>query len=306
MQSSFRLYYLVFLFTMLTSVGCNDDLIFTGSEAAKKIVAVVHAPVDSTIDVQLQESQFITDDTVSVPIENAEIRLYKDDLLLESFWSNSDGRISSKYRVKPDDRLKLIIRKDGYNLVQSEITIPNRLQLIQFDTTPARLGNNLGMWFTFSDEVSKRNFYIIELFAERWKYILHPTTFKRLDSTLIIETMDMESVSKVFFSDQNIVTNEAKYQLFNDKIFNGQAYRLDLNIKSLNLSGSQIKSPVLKLKMRLRNVNEEYYSFLTSLSLNRPIYGGPFSISSQVPGNITGGYGVFLAYTSATAEIKLK
>lgn len=290
---------------MLLNQACNDDLVYTGSQDDKKIVAVIRAESDSLLKIYLQESQLITEDTFSQPLSDAEIRLYKSEVLQETMKSPASGKVKSTFKVKPNDSLGIAIRKDGYNIVRADVQVPEFVSIILFDTV-TRIGNDLLLKMSFIDLASRRNFYMVELFALRWKYILHPLTGARIDSTWEKEELEMESVNRIFFSDQNIVTNQQKFELFNDQIFNGQIFSLDMSINSFNLKESQAKGRAEQLEIRFRNINIDYYNFLTSLSLNRPVYGGPFSITSQVPGNIEGGYGIFAAYSTTTRRIIMK
>jgi Domain of unknown function (DUF4249) len=298
-------YVRILVLLTLTCGGCNDEFIFTGEADDKRIVAVVFGEEDSTINMQLRSSQFITEDTAEIPIPFAEIRLYKQDQFTEFLTSATNGNATSQYKVKAHDSLRFVMRKDGYNLVEGRAVVPGEINLLQFDTT-TRLANQLGLRLSFLDLVTDNNYYLIEMHAHRWIYILDPFTQERIDSNLIWESLDIQSVNKIFFSDQNIVTNEQKFELFNDQIFNGENFVLDVNINALNLQESVIKGRTSEIKVRLRNINEDYYNFLTSLSLNRPIFGGPFSISSQVAGNIKGGYGIFALYTSTSKVIIMK
>lgn len=285
--------------------GCNDDFVFTGEAGERKIVAVFFGHADSAIQMELYESQFITEDTLASPISAAEIRLYLDGQFSESLSSNALGIAKTQYKVTAGDSLRIAVRKDGYNLAEAKALVPDQVDLIQFDTT-TRVGSQLGLRLSFVDPVLKGNFYLMEMHAQRWVYELDQFTQERIDSAKVWESIDIQSVNKIFFSDKNIVTNEQKFELFNDQIFNGQNFVLDINVNAFNLRETIGKGKAKNIKVRLRNINEDYYNFLTALSLNRPIFGGPFSISSQVPGNVTGGYGIFAVYTSSTAAIQMK
>jgi len=296
----------IYIVIALLALSCNDDFIFTGEADEKKIVAVFFGHADSAIQMELYESQFITEDTLALPIPNAEIRLYLDGQFSESLSSNGLGNAKTQYKVNAGDSLRIAVRKDGYNLAETKALVPDQVDLIHFDTT-TRVGSQLGLRLSFDDPQSKKNFYLMEMHAQRWIYELDQFTQERIDSTKVWESIDIQSVNKIFFSDKNIVTNEQKFELFNDQIFNGQKqYVLDINVNAFNLRETISKGEAKRIKVRLRNVNEDYYNFLTALSLNRPIFGGPFSISSQVPGNIAGGYGIFAVYTSSTAAIQMK
>lgn len=306
MPSSFKYQLLPVVIGMLVCLaGCSDELIFTGGEEAAKMVVVASAPTDSAICILVTESQHITEDTFSRPVPNAELRLYVNGGLKETFKTPESGKVISAYRAKSGDSLTLIIRKDGFGKVESSVVNPGQTILLQFDSL-TRLGNDWGLRLIMGDDALSDNFYLIELFASRWVYTLHPQTFKRIDSARVLEPLAMGSVAKIFFSDQNIVTSGQKFELFTDMLFNGDNYVLDMNVNVFNLQETPTKGKAEALKVKLRSINEDYYHFLTSLSLNRPIYGGPFSALSQVPGNMDGGYGIFSTYSVTSAVIKLK
>lgn len=282
--------------------SCKDDLVFTGSKDEKRIVAVITAEEGKQISVEIHESQLITEDTLAKPIQGAEVRLYQNSTLVETKQSPANGIFKTNFISDQLDSLRVVVQKDGYNRIEGTAQIPDHVNIIQFDTV-ARAGSDLLMKMAFIDRASIANFYLIDMRLKRWIYTLHPINGSRIDSTLVWEAVDIESPNKLFFSDQNIVTNSQKFELFNDKVFNGQYFVLDLQLNSFLLRETQAKGKAKEIEVELRNVNEEYYDFLTSLSLNRPIYGGPFAVSAQIPGNIHGGYGIFAAYTSTRATI---
>jgi hypothetical protein len=189
--------------------------------------------------------------------------------------------------------------------VTTQTIVPNSIGILQFDTTNKRASVQ-GLRVSFYDQPQEENYYQISLKGARWYYQLDPNTGLRTDSILSFEDIQMTSVNRLFFSDNNIVNNRQNFELLNDMIFNGKNFVLDIDVSRFQLAEQYDRSAVKSLHMELKNIGQDYYNFLATLSLNRPVYGGPFSISSQVPTNISGGYGIFAAYSTDVATITIE
>jgi hypothetical protein len=269
----------------------------------RELVAFIEAGTGKGINVVIKQSDLITQDTVSSPLYNANIDLLKNGFVVETRSTSVFGKADFLYEPKANDSLRVDIRYDTI-FASSEVVVPKSVPIIQFDTTNRR-ANSLGLRLTFLDDARTRNYYLLDLKGKRWVYKFHPVSGKVIDSTMVSEPIKMNSVNRLFFSDNNIVNNRQNFELFNDRIFNGKNFVLDVDVSTFVLDAQVDKSKVLALDIVLKNITEDYYNFLTTLSLNRPVYGGPFSISSQVPSNISGGYGMFATYHSSSAHIDM-
>ncbi|MFT4522947.1 MAG: hypothetical protein ACI8ZN_001899 [Bacteroidia bacterium] len=297
--------FVIWFFSLGIFTSCNQDLVFRTKDSERKIVVGVDIVEHQKIRVQASVSQFITEDTNVQYLANATVKFFLNDTFIEELKTNSHGHALSTFVPHANDSIRVEISKEPYPKVICREKLPGKMILHQFDTL-GRIGNNLGLRIGFFDEPLVSNYYFVQLRAYRWNYRRHSVTQKIIDSSLIIENLPVESVGKIFFSDNNIVSINTSFEIFNDLIFNGQAFTLDLNINSYNLQKTIKKSAVVSLEIEVRNLSKTNYDFLVATSLNRPIFGGPFAISSQIPNNIENGYGICTAYTIDKRGITMK
>lgn len=285
-------------------IGCQDEIAFNQSATDNKMVVHAKGEVGKNLRLDIKQSELITEDTLEMPIDGVAIELFVNGAFREATYTDDAGRALFNYNVKSNDSILLSLSKPAFGEVTTSAVIPNEIGILQFDTTNKRPGIQ-GLRVSFYDRPLEENYYQISLKGKRWFYVIDPHTGIRTDSTYSSEVIDMKSVNRLFFSDNNIVNNRQNFELLNDKIFNGKNFVLDVDVSTFQLSEQTDRSDVKELQMELKNISADYYDFLATLSLNRPVYGGPFSISSQVPSNIKGGYGVFATYSTDKAIIKL-
>ncbi len=289
----------------LTMISCNDDLTFNQTDKDNQIVVHAMAEVGKNLRVNFKQSERITEDTLNNPIGGVAVELYVNEAPTESTYSDGLGNTIFNYNVQSGDSLRLKMNKPSFSPVTTQTIVPNSIGILQFDTTNKRASVQ-GLRVSFYDQPQEENYYQISLKGARWYYQLDPNTGLRTDSILSFEDIQMTSVNRLFFSDNNIVNNRQNFELLNDMIFNGKNFVLDIDVSRFQLAEQYDRSAVKSLHMELKNIGQDYYNFLATLSLNRPVYGGPFSISSQVPTNISGGYGIFAAYSTDVATITIE
>ncbi len=287
----------------LTIWSCNDDLVLKNVNQDRGVVAYIRAEVDGNIDVVVKKSDLITQDTLSTPLEGIHVDLYRNGRLEEARRTDKDGEVHFAYNPEERDSLLVEITGDDIDQMWAEAIAPSKVSIAFFDTTTIRASQR-GFRIVFNDDAKTTDFYLVNLHGYRWVYRFHPITGRKIDSTYVYEPIRMTSVNRLFFSDNNIVNNRQNFELLNDVIFNGESgFELHVDVSTFVLTEQADRSEIQKLEVTLRHITKEYYDFLTTLSLNRPVYGGPFSISSQVPSNINGGYGIFATYSTDTSTI---
>lgn len=300
-----RLYLLV---VVACCMACNDDLQLQQVSNERDLVVIAQAERFGAFSLQLKRSDLITQDTQSTPISNAKVELFRNGRLLEVKKSSAKGDVVFEHVPKADDTLLIQITGDELDPVWTETIVPSDVEIEFFnvDTTIERTDYK-GFNVIFNDDPLSTDYYLIDLKGYRWVYRFHVVTGVIIDSAYVSQSLRMNSINGLFFSDNNIVNNRQNFELFNDRFFNGkQRFKLDFDVNTFVLSEQPDKSAIDKVEVTLKHISKEYYDFLTTLSLNRPVYGGPFSISSQVPSNVHGGYGIFIAFSQDTSSIDLE
>lgn len=293
------------LIIALLAAGCNDDLVITNTVSDTQMVVNATANYGEQIELEVIRPNLITEDTFNRPLSGVQVELVKNGNVVETRYTGSLGQVRFATKASGGDSLTLRMEKDGFEPATSTIETPFVIPILQFDTTTRRR-NVLGCRISFYDPIKDENYYQLEMVGYRWFYKIHPITGQRQDSIWATQSLSMRSVNKLFFSDNNIINNRQSFELLNDKIFNGNNFVLDVDISAFALEEQPDRSAIKLLRFELNHIDKAYYDFLSTISLNRPVYGGPFSIASQVPSNIEGGLGIFAATASDTAFISLE
>ena len=210
-------------------IGCNDDLTFNLTDKDNQIVVHARAEVGKNLRVNFKQSERITEDTLNSPIGGVAVELYVNQSPLESTYSDAMGNAIFNYNVQAGDSLRLEVNKPSFNPVTTHTIVPNPVGILQFDTTNKRASVQ-GLRVSFYDQPQQENYYQLSLKGARWYYQLDPNTGLRTDSILSFEDIQMTSVNRLFFSDNNIVNNRQNFELLNDKIFNGKNFVLDIDV----------------------------------------------------------------------------
>jgi hypothetical protein len=149
------------------------------------------------------------------------------------------------------------------------------------------------------------NFYLIDVKAKRYRRFLDPQTLK-FDSTLVLEPIEFNNLNKIFLSDLEIVSKQTYFELFDDRLFNGKDYTLQVEIPAEESQRNPIHTEAQYYLVSVKSISKSYFEFLRNFLVARPIYGGPFESYREVPTNVMGGAGIFGLYSEIQDTVFIK
>jgi hypothetical protein len=297
---------IVVLSLMSTLFACEKEITFRGDQTASLLTLNSLILPDSAICITLFKSRFFLSDDGFVIVRNADVRLFKDDILVETLHAADDLRYYSDYRPQIGDRLRITAAVAGMEPIECSTEILPTPRIVAVELTPiAPTGDYTpdhavyDLHLTLNDPVATSDYYRIDLYATLYDAATGETNEQDIyfhSDDLIFGTT---TGNDDFFSE-----NDNYYSAFSDELFNGKEYKFKLRIPYITRY-----DPLLHptLHVELQHITKDYYLYLRSRDAAGSIgnLGGIFSEPAQIYNNIRGGIGILGSYTPFVYPIPL-
>ena len=324
------------LLVVILCTSCEKDIEFTGETEEPMLVINSFITPDSVITANITKSKFFLDENDDsgnfITVENAEVRIYVNDVFKEKMSYVSNGNYKASFAPIIGETIKLEASAPGLNTAWCETKMEDAAQIIVLDSTsktmesyPIDNGNyynvseaeaedTIGYDYKirydfslhFKDQESGQNYYrLLVKLVTTYDGNQNSENYD-FDFTDIVSGENADSEDN--FSNESIYPNT--YHVFSDELFNGKEYPLKFSATTEQLEyfpeyasimGSQ---PTLKIVVELQSISKSYYLYLKS----RPscdmedIFAEPIQIHS----NVHDGIGILGSYTSCgTKELTL-
>jgi hypothetical protein len=288
MRTNFK-YHITLLVVVILGLGCTKELPYTQDNFKPIIVVNSIWEVGQPVKFNLSSSIGILADTNQVLIENAigNIRSNGIPLPLQNI---GGGDYTSPLLCQEGVTYDIVMSAPGFDAVVATEVSPTNIVASLPDSTDIIIQNHLIN--IDIDDGLETNYYLIDVKAQRYKLFFDPVTFE-LDSTLVLEAIPFGNLNKIFLSDLEIVSKRTSFELFDDRLFNGKQYQLQIEVPVSSSLRTVERSEVHHYVVSIRSISPSYFSFLKNFLISRPIYGGPFESYREIPTNVLGGAGVF-------------
>jgi len=249
-----------------------------------------NAETDTTLKVLVARTTAILDnpDQDTRNLDNASIELLSDGVLLTNI-PTADNNENFGYNYKQDPNpvdfqsgqsYTLRVNHPDYEEATATITVPEEVAPfsleLEEDGGLDESGNRVDrVTIEFKDPVDQENFYEMSLFSI--------VTFGDNQDTYI----ESHYVTSLDF---NLQESFYGADLLSDETFNGQDYKLQLDINRYENEDTSYETFLI-----WRNVNKDYYEFARSVRLQRDTEEnfGPFAEPVTIRANFSGGLGLF-------------
>jgi len=263
---------------------------------------------DTIIHVMLSHSVGAFDEETPNCIIDAEVLLYKDNILLDTliidlensdyiyYWSNTgeDSLLmyyyKSNYIPSAGHSYKITASHPDYNTIEASTFIPNSMEILNLniDTNSSEI---VQFNFSFIDDPNNRNYYELELYAncskvwgeEEYDYSGNVTIFSN----------DPSFPGGIPFSGYSYAGEST---LFTDALFNGEEKNISFDVYTDEFSFADCDTVLLEFS----NFSNETYSYYNSLGSHRDkgelgVFGGEVV---PVYTNVTNGLGALISVNS--------
>ena len=244
--------------------------------------------------VNVSESTGATTPTASsfIPVEDAVVKIYQDDALVESVAENDAGNYyTTDFHPSEGSSYQVEVRSPGMQPVRASVRIPPRVEITGLDTTvvcmPDRSGGGMynqgeTIFYTdiaFADPPETGNCYMIgAYYYENDQYFPLELELEDLDADIYI----LDGIDVIAYRDEG---------------FNGSRKTVRASFRLTKPEG--FSTAVL---LRLYGIEEAYFDYMKSYAQNFTILNEdkilfePVMVSS----NVEGGYGIISAVSHSS------
>ena len=288
-------------------LGCEQYIDFTGRELPPRIVvnSIINAQSDSA-RVKISESVFIFSDQQPAIVEDLDIQLRINGIEQEIEKDEIEG-IHTWYNfatsLNPGDRIEISAHTPTHGTVRGYDVVPHstvEITNINHSWEGSRYRPYLRLHITIRDNSNQRNFY--RILIRSGAYFV-PSSEEELD----IEELNLWWVWRdVYVGDEILFSrpggNTSVFRLFNNNLFRGQEYTLNVYIQEWKMVACANYTPRQFVQVEIQTLSENLYRSLRSqeaaLNAANNLFEEPVTMFS----NIEGGFGILGVYTSMRVE----
>lgn len=339
-----KLIYIIIAST-LALAACEKTLDFPFEYKKPKLVLNCVLSNTSEIDFTVSRSMHILDTKEIVKISDADVIIFEDGNPLQVVpVSDGEGNYHAAYIPKAGHTYKFQVSKDGFETIESEVTMPNPTTINSISGKQKSnddgyyYGDEFDVSLNFSDIPDNENYYMIyvtsdlpedmkEYFDENYMYSVEDLFDKNYKLNLECNDISVSSGyggTLLYMADEVIsgenYTIKFSAQDYRDirGIFYGLIYEDDDYYYKDGEEGEGedddegesiedlpfYREYEYKLIVHLRSVNKDYYQYQKSYDLYIENDGNPFSEPTLVKTNIKNGLGILGAAGEVTDTIR--
>ena len=337
-----KLIYIIIVIAIALT-ACEKTLDFPFEYKKPKLVLNCVLSNTSEIDFSISRSMHILDSKEIVKISDADVIIFEDDKPLQVVpVSDGDGNYHAAYIPKVGHTYKFQVSKDGFETIESEVTIPNPTTINSLsgkykngnDPDVYYYGGDFDIDISFNDNTNEENYYMITVTAvlpdDLMEYFINNNnyySYEMLDSNykLDLESNDMSVNSSyrnslLFFSDEIISgTNYTMkfsahdyrdiYGVFYEIIYPDDIYEEGEEEEEEDPDNDIEDQPFYReyeyrLVVHLQSTSKEYYQYMKSYDQYVENDGNPFAEPTLVKTNIKNGLGILGASGEITDTLR--
>jgi len=269
---------------------------------------------DSLIEINISKSQDILNNDSIENITNASVKLYEGENFIENLTHLTKGNYISSFTPQIGNQYKILISSGELKPVNAKMQLYEPTQIVSIDTTIDVIENNYDFGYSskeykihykikLNDNANKNNYYFLALSATNPRYDYEtdpPSIIGYFEENTYYDSND------IIFNNANEFTLGGMFGLaFNDEMFNGQQYSIDISTSHYFDRPYSKDAENLQVKVKLLSISEDIYRYIVSYNLNQETEYDPFAQPVQVFTNIENGLGLFSGYTMYVDSLTL-
>ncbi len=267
---------------------------------------------DSTIKVHVSKSQDLCDSSETIPINSAEVSIYKDSTYIESLNIIGEGIYESGITPIAGSDYTIKVNSENLTSAYSTTTIPVKPKIDTVITLRKQYldySNYTCTQITFTDDESTNDYYILKLWGSLFWHVdssWDEETETYLDSTLIFSKKPFylndplisptensssdEIISSVLGEYSSGSKSKKKWVAFSDININGTTHTIELYL--YQMANTTKEYP---LYIYLEKIHQDYYYYLQSIAntSDNSVIGNITTTKTSVYNNIENGTGIF-------------
>jgi len=332
------------LIAIFSQMACTQFIDLSDKTIEPIIVLNSILTPDSSIKVELYRNTSIYEVDKKI-IRDAEVTLYENGLVLDKlnlkysviedpYFDDIEGGeqfdttfyyTSAKAIARQGCTYKITASAPGFEMVTAQTAIPQQAVITGIDTAsiyslaPGYENLTLNLLLNFDDAPEIDNYYRVIMCLKRGRLKTDSINGEAVEYINVSDwgSTPFKSKSPALTS-QNEDANSSligapknKYKVFNDELFNGKRYQLDLT-KEFGIMSSNIeREPEYQIKdgeffhftIYLHSITADTYFYLKSFEMQQFYNDIPFIEPVIVYSNIENGAGVFGSYSLSKYEV---
>jgi len=298
-------------------IACEKTIEIDLEDAKIRIVVNAELNPDSTIKVNVTRSRHILDNADIVPLTNAIVKLYEEDVFIGYLSYVSHGYYRIDYKPTSGKTYKIEVFHTDFDGVYAYAKVPEPIVINSIDTTKSYddYGSEIyNFSINFSDPAAERNYYMVSM-RNKYSYqawdenlIVYDTLYVGPDTTIV----DIEyggyywttTTDKLYFQTDDMIVEEFIYDyntaVFSDELINGKSYSVTLHVDKYSMY-----SDTNMIYVDLYSISPEYYKYLLSFSRHQNSSGDPFAEPVMVFSNVVDGIGIVGSAATNTDSLQL-
>ena len=274
-------YLLIAATALALFTGCEKEIPF--SEEVKKPKLVLNSLFEGgkKWEAYISHSLPVTSGAELEPVDNAVLKLYKDNNFLGELNGEGDGKYSLDAPLpEPGAAFSIEVSAPGYTKINAEGSVPEEtLELISIDTSRIVLLDvtYLNFEMKIKDNGNGRHYYGIKII----------TGFNDIHDEIYIYSRD----PKVF-----IPGNEGFIGFFTNELFEGKTTTINIGADVIGYEGNDYQYN--KVTIVFITYSKQAFDYQSSYEMYRVSLEDFFSEPVQVFNNIENGFGIFAGFKS--------
>lgn len=210
--------------------------------------------------------------------------------------------VHDSLKPKQGSTYRVIAQRDGFPEISSSSTLPGTpvvedIDLIQYYTLSSDEVSMARLRFTLNDSAAMTKGYALRL---RF-YFYGDSTWHFLNfispDPVIIENKSSDLIDTGGGTSLGYEFSDSESAIFSAESFQGTSRRFELYLPSSYFFDT------LGVRLDIRSLNEEYYSWLLNAEQQKLNQSNPFSQPVQITGNIENGLGIFAGTQLKTTRV---
>ncbi|MBN2215543.1 MAG: DUF4249 domain-containing protein [Bacteroidales bacterium] len=307
--------------------SCVKVLDYDIPEDEKRIVVNGILSNLDTFSVNINKSLHILDRLGTKPVNDALVQLYRDEVPVVEMNEGINGLYSSAFVPDINHTYLLKVSVPGMRTATAQCVLPSSVPIEKADTTLIIHEDpyNVNMFYTpgikttivFNDPAETENYYELEgvISYLNARYYTDEDTFYITGynrSSMYSNASSNDPVIEysvhsghIFQSNNESETMSGDKLLFADRLINGMKYSLNVDFYSYLFDLSHKSVDSVRLDIRLKSVNKDYYTYMQLLEGHMQAKNDPFSEPAQAYTNIENGLGILAGMSESVYSIEL-
>jgi len=286
---------------MIVVTACEKEIAYQGDNLESFLVLNASLQTDSAVTCYVSRSRTLLEKNPIQTIDDAVVELYSDDVFVEELKSFSNGMYKTEaVTILPETQYELRVNHQAYKNVSASSVVPEKanaefvsVKLVNV-RTDGYTSEKMRFRVNLKDKPGK-DYYRLKVYSPQWRYndlgeYVYDESAYYLRG---IDSNDPVLNGNVVVVDDDFSDHpENRYRVFNDELFDEEAYELTFELYENDMELAS------NIKIDVQKISYDLYLYYKTLDAYNYYEDSPFSEPVRIHSNISNGAGVMGSCTS--------